>query len=586
MGDTLVYTSSPASTVASQDPLFAGAFAKTHLPAALALSATNPLNSFTSAAKMTVPQHAQPSPTRERRATEFIPPTHMRPDLPRQSVDGATQGPAILLRKLPRNIGLDGVRNLLLFAKDLANVRLVDSSPEDSGFATAVAHFNTYAGAREVRDSLDGKTNATRDAQIIVEMPHGMSPGEAAAARLGSRRSTIDGTAARTGGATTDGVSRQPSRFSSAFQSNEKISPPLVSPGGPNSLPEGSTHFQSLFSPKSPVLNSIGSDRQRNPGKSVINDDAVDDETDGLLRDPLGYARNGRPSGNMRSPMSQIPTTQFGSMSLNSGPYDGPSPLSSSNSGLASPVGGNVQHGAGGPYQGKMGHQNSFSPSAPMNGQGRTSYPPANPADQNPPCNTLYVGNLPNNTSEDELKRLFSQQRGYKRLCFRTKQNGPMCFVEFENITLATQALHHLYGKMLSNSVKGGIRLSFSKNPLGVRNGQSGIPPSMMSPHGGYSGFGGDIAPPPGFSGSNGPPPGLQSNNRGGGGGGGGGGGYNRNAVPEGMAPMYQAHQYSLSGAPFASQLRMPPSALYPDSSPPPPGPSANGNGYYDHSSR
>src|SRR5690606_4316577 len=98
--------------------------------------------------------------------------------------------------------------------------------------------------------------------------------------------------------------------------------------------------------------------------------------------------------------------------------------------------------------------------------------------DQNPPCNTLYVGNLPMNTSEDELKALFSRQRGYKRLSFRTKSNGPMCFVEFEDIAFATRALNELYGRGLSTSVKGGIRLSFSKNPLGVRTPNNGLPGS------------------------------------------------------------------------------------------------------------
>ncbi|KAF9345025.1 hypothetical protein BGX26_003638 [Mortierella sp. AD094] len=97
--------------------------------------------------------------------------------------------------------------------------------------------------------------------------------------------------------------------------------------------------------------------------------------------------------------------------------------------------------------------------------------PPVNPGDQNPPCNTLYVGNLPMNTSEDELRALFSRCVGYRRMCFRTKLNtGPMCFVEFESIDCATQALSDLYGNPLSNSVKGGIRLSYSKNPLGVRS--------------------------------------------------------------------------------------------------------------------
>jgi RNA recognition motif-containing protein len=92
-----------------------------------------------------------------------------------------------------------------------------------------------------------------------------------------------------------------------------------------------------------------------------------------------------------------------------------------------------------------------------------------NPADQNPPCNTLYVGNLPLNTSEDELRQLFSVCKGYRRMCFRTKPQGPMCFVEFEDIPFASHALGELQGYHLSNSVKGGIRLSYSKNPLFIK---------------------------------------------------------------------------------------------------------------------
>ncbi|KAJ3316274.1 cell cycle RNA binding protein whi3, partial [Blyttiomyces sp. JEL0837] len=90
-------------------------------------------------------------------------------------------------------------------------------------------------------------------------------------------------------------------------------------------------------------------------------------------------------------------------------------------------------------------------------------------ADQNPPCNTLYVGNLPPNSSEMELRDMFSRCIGYKRLCFRNRPNGPMCFVEFEEVQYAQIALNELHGALLSNSIKGGIRLSFSKNPLGVR---------------------------------------------------------------------------------------------------------------------
>ncbi|KAG0665331.1 cell cycle RNA binding protein whi3 [Maudiozyma exigua] len=115
--------------------------------------------------------------------------------------------------------------------------------------------------------------------------------------------------------------------------------------------------------------------------------------------------------------------------------------------------------------------------------------PPANPADQNPPCNTLYVGNLPPDATEQELRVLFADQEGFRRLSFRNKNlnhsnghtghghghghgHGPMCFVEFDDVSFATRALAELYGRQLPRATasnKGGIRLSFSKNPLGVR---------------------------------------------------------------------------------------------------------------------
>lgn len=76
--------------------------------------------------------------------------------------------------------------------------------------------------------------------------------------------------------------------------------------------------------------------------------------------------------------------------------------------------------------------------------------------DQNiPPCNTLYVGNLPPNASEDELRSIFSSQIGFKRLLLRNKGNSPMCFVEFESIAHASQVMVDLNGHPLSNSTKG-----------------------------------------------------------------------------------------------------------------------------------
>ncbi|TGO45378.1 hypothetical protein BCON_0398g00030 [Botryotinia convoluta] len=109
----------------------------------------------------------------------------------------------------------------------------------------------------------------------------------------------------------------------------------------------------------------------------------------------------------------------------------------------------------------------------------RHRFPPINTPEQNPPCNTLFVENLPRDTTEDELMAMFSKRKGFKRLCFRTKQNGPTCFVEFEDVSFATKCIQELYGTSLQYSSEVGIQLSFSKNPLGVRSGPSRPPPSL-----------------------------------------------------------------------------------------------------------
>ncbi|KAH9948742.1 hypothetical protein B0H21DRAFT_820677 [Amylocystis lapponica] len=128
--------------------------------------------------------------------------------------------------------------------------------------------------------------------------------------------------------------------------------------------------------------------------------------------------------------------------------------------------------------------QGTTSPQLPSPASGASSGTGRNPGDQNPPINTLYVGNLPSSAApgglplnylEDRLRELFSKRPGYRKLCFRQKSNGPMCFVEFEDVSFATKALNELYGNTLNGLVKGGgIRLSYSKNPLGVRTPTSG----------------------------------------------------------------------------------------------------------------
>ncbi|KAL1740080.1 hypothetical protein HDZ31DRAFT_48205 [Schizophyllum fasciatum] len=183
------------------------------------------------------------------------------------------------------------------------------------------------------------------------------------------------------------------------------------------------------------------------------------------------------------------------------------------------------------------------SPQLPSPGSSSASTSTRHSVDANPPINTLYVGNLPSSVTghppehlEESLKALFAAQPGYRRLCFRQKSNGPMCFVEFEDVSFATKALNDLYGHTLDGLVKApGIRLSYSKNPLGVRTptsaGSNGsslqqqqqqnslvFPPEAFALRGDERRRDATVSPPPVFGNNymGSPPPRFSSPNYGG----------------------------------------------------------------------
>lgn len=421
-----------------------------------------------------------------------------------------SSGPcSVVIRRLPANTTEEALKLMVLWSKEFVDAEVLSpEKSEDPGFRSAILRFQSPKGALDAKEMLDGKPNG--DAQMMVEVYYG-SP-------TTSRRYTVDNTANPGPSTSTSSTAssagptpRQSSRFNGTFQSQQKISPPSNGMYASNELPnpDSSTHYHGLFSPQSPIGNHLN-DRTRITGKSLINNDTVDDdETGELLKDPVAYAENGSSIQARRPTNHQIPLARMAGLSLNTNNAAGPAPMSS------------FSHSA--QALSSISHGNPISPTTLTNGgppanyqlgsqhYQRHSFPAVNPADQNPPCNTLYVGNLPIDTSEDELKAMFSKQRGYKRLCFRTKQNGPMCFVEFEDVSFATKALHELYGHPLHNSIKGGIRLSFSKNPLGVRSGQGMSSPGPQNPPGAMQGMNGVMlgGPAPSFSTASGPPPGL-----------------------------------------------------------------------------
>ncbi|KAF4504232.1 hypothetical protein G6O67_008408 [Ophiocordyceps sinensis] len=396
----------------------------------------------------------------------------------------------VLIRRLPLNTSEESLRLMVVWSKELADVELlpVDKS-EDDGFRSALLRFRSMVGAMEAKRMLDGRSNISNDAEMIVEV---LASGPVSTRRHAAEQTSSSATSSA---ASSGPGSRQPSRFNGVFPPRDNISP---TPN--NAFPAheflnkdtSAVYHGSIFSPQSPIGSHL-SDRPRISGKTLIsNDPGDDDETSDLLKDPVAYAESGA-SSQRRATAPHIPIGRMAGLSLITGKSPAPSSLPQYLSPL-SPVNASGPAALGYPVGGHGGYQP------------RHNFPPVNPADQNPPCNTLYVGNLPIDTSEEELKAMFSKQRGYKRLCFRTKQNGPMCFVEFEDISFATKALHELYGHPLHNSVKGGIRLSFSKNPLGVRSGQGPGQGSSGSP-GGVNGIMSGNAN--GFTTAHGPPPGL-----------------------------------------------------------------------------
>ncbi|KAF9780354.1 hypothetical protein IL306_000612 [Fusarium sp. DS 682] len=421
-------------------------------------------------------------------ATSFLPPNstfrpmaspytynHNPRDVPRYGpapIPGSSPTVPVLIRRLPLDTSKESLRFMLVWSQELVAIELlpVDQS-KDQGFLSALLKFRTMAGAQDAKRLLDGCSNISNDANMIVEI---LSDDPAA-------------------------THQQPAEavHNGTFQQLENISPQTTRAFPGHDLTQTDpAALQKIFSSQSPIGNHL-TENGRVSGKSLIANDSLDDDDDtsALLTNPLAFAAG--VTAQRRATAPQLPIQGMNALSLNTNmPPCGPSSLPHYGNGLSAPSGPMSPSGKGG-----YGYQ-APNPSS----YGRMTYPHANTADQNPPCNTLYVGNLPVDTAEEELKALFSKQRGYKRLCFRTKQNGPMCFVEFEDIPFASKALTELYGKLLSNSNKGGIRLSFSKNPLGVRAGQN---PAHANP-GGLGGMNGNLAGSAnGFGSAHRPPPGL-----------------------------------------------------------------------------
>ncbi|GAB6019127.1 hypothetical protein CHUAL_000745 [Chamberlinius hualienensis] len=84
-----------------------------------------------------------------------------------------------------------------------------------------------------------------------------------------------------------------------------------------------------------------------------------------------------------------------------------------------------------------------------------------------PPCSTLFVANLGQFVSEQELKDVFGSFAGFSRLRMHNKGGSPVAFVEYQDIRFAAQAMNSLQGFGLVSSDRGGIRIEYAKNKMG-----------------------------------------------------------------------------------------------------------------------
>jgi len=89
---------------------------------------------------------------------------------------------------------------------------------------------------------------------------------------------------------------------------------------------------------------------------------------------------------------------------------------------------------------------------------------------KNPPCNTLFIGNLTDGVEEDELREVFGDEPGFQQMKLVQTKKGISAFIEFVDTESAVACHKAKQGIVLKSSERGAIRVQFSKNPFGHRD--------------------------------------------------------------------------------------------------------------------
>ncbi|KAK9165794.1 hypothetical protein Scep_000985 [Stephania cephalantha] len=130
------------------------------------------------------------------------------------------------------------------------------------------------------------------------------------------------------------------------------------------------------------------------------------------------------------------------------------------------------------PGQGNSAHNISGYPSTQSHGfdTGATSGSETNKMSSGPyvpqnntPCPTLFVANLGQTCTEQELNQVFSRCPGFVKLKMQNKNGAPVAFVDFQDVACSTAALNSLQDTVLYSSNGEGMRLEFAKSRMGMR---------------------------------------------------------------------------------------------------------------------
>lgn len=185
--------------------------------------------------------------------------------------------------------------------------------------------------------------------------------------------------------------------------------------------------------------------------------------------------------------------------------------------------GGVVSFGPAGPYA-------FAAPGAPVMGGPAPVYAPMKNENDNPPCNTLFIGNLSEGVDESELQAVFGyvcfdpardivptlslrvfvfvcvplplplsvnlipcvcvcvyrKQNGFQQLKVVKTSKGISAFIEFTDTEAAVACHQSQQGLVLQSSDRGPIRVQFSKNPFGRKNGNQSVAHPMPT-YGAYT---------------------------------------------------------------------------------------------------